>query len=826
MPVCLEHGRSYAATGTCGTCGFLLCNHPDHSYSAPGPDEPITTCSACKYLHKHAESTQKQLDLIIILSFGTLGLLVFVLAFRSLLSVPLVLLLLLVDLLVAGLFIHSLLRWNSGRKLNAEELRQEFAGFLEPFSPVEDWEYYQLRLKSMPVEDKEESESSQRAVKPPSGSLSSLVPTQSAWQAIWDPLEKVLKKTIEQLENAPLEEQLEAHLALVENFTEIDPSTLLNLSEKLDRAKVDPMIAKRFVTFLYRLGDWRTAWAWEQQGIKDVPSRCAFVETVIRESWFAEAEFRELIQTLAAAPQEFEQLLTHLGASTDSQILSTAVNIFVDLELHNADLLLPAFRTLIRKRDLDSIREVLKTNLDSETKESLILELFDEQLLAEIPLGILTEVLGHSQSDRVLTRFEKYVSQWHDLPFLENALTVFAEQPLPESTQKIASRLVLAQAYHFLETGESPEANETIQQSIDEYADKVALKTIDALYQAQSFEKRGETESALSCYENILSFGTLPNDQVQQKMLSLERLEYELSTIEKVLKRTASGIPIAPEKIASLTGIDSDVCRTHLLAYQSRWEALGSYLEYEDVFFKPTVAVGPVSPQTEAVSPTARSSAITCASCGAEIDKNAQCQACDFQNTSCEICRGPVSYGQEVALCPFCEATFHAEHLREWLRVKGACPMCKNTLKEKYYIQLETISADIPQAPDVVESHPKRAFIDDITIQIGNAEQTPDPAGTILLCGRILEGIIQELYEDREGAREKRKGTLHSMTKRLVKKGIIPPHIHVWAGTIRLHRNRIAHELSKPSPADGQLIVGSIRAILDWYVEETANEAG
>jgi hypothetical protein len=142
-------------------------------------------------------------------------------------------------------------------------------------------------------------------------------------------------------------------------------------------------------------------------------------------------------------------------------------------------------------------------------------------------------------------------------------------------------------------------------------------------------------------------------------------------------------------------------------------------------------------------------------------------------------------------------------------------------LKEKYYIQLETITAGLPQAPKLMDSHPKKAFIQEVSTQIANAEQTPDPAGTILLCGRILEGMMQELYEAREGHRE--KDTLHSMTKKLVKKGVIPPHIHVWVGTIRLHRNRIAHELSRPSQADSQLIVGSVRAILDWFVEETAH---
>ncbi len=47
----------------------------------------------------------------------------------------------------------------------------------------------------------------------------------------------------------------------------------------------------------------------------------------------------------------------------------------------------------------------------------------------------------------------------------------------------------------------------------------------------------------------------------------------------------------------------------------------------------------------------------------------------------CMICKLSLKGNQNATQCPMCESMFHQKHISDWLRVKGKCPVCQQTLR-------------------------------------------------------------------------------------------------------------------------------------------------
>ncbi len=47
----------------------------------------------------------------------------------------------------------------------------------------------------------------------------------------------------------------------------------------------------------------------------------------------------------------------------------------------------------------------------------------------------------------------------------------------------------------------------------------------------------------------------------------------------------------------------------------------------------------------------------------------------------CMICKLPFKADQSIARCPMCHSLFHNDHIFEWLKVKGKCPVCLQALR-------------------------------------------------------------------------------------------------------------------------------------------------
>ncbi len=49
----------------------------------------------------------------------------------------------------------------------------------------------------------------------------------------------------------------------------------------------------------------------------------------------------------------------------------------------------------------------------------------------------------------------------------------------------------------------------------------------------------------------------------------------------------------------------------------------------------------------------------------------------DLNYQLCEICKQIMQPDDLVEQCPHCGRYFHQKHIREWLKIKAKCPVCK-----------------------------------------------------------------------------------------------------------------------------------------------------
>ncbi|MFQ5980673.1 MAG: RING finger domain-containing protein [Candidatus Heimdallarchaeota archaeon] len=88
------------------------------------------------------------------------------------------------------------------------------------------------------------------------------------------------------------------------------------------------------------------------------------------------------------------------------------------------------------------------------------------------------------------------------------------------------------------------------------------------------------------------------------------------------------------------------------------------------------------------------SAKLTCFSCGEPYDPEHKfCTECGKPISRCKICRGVVGFGDTLSQCPHCQNEFHYEHVREWLKVSGDCPVCRQRIREA-----ELITKAMPMA--------------------------------------------------------------------------------------------------------------------------------
>ncbi len=71
-----------------------------------------------------------------------------------------------------------------------------------------------------------------------------------------------------------------------------------------------------------------------------------------------------------------------------------------------------------------------------------------------------------------------------------------------------------------------------------------------------------------------------------------------------------------------------------------------------------------------------------CPFCSSPINPtSSECPACHATLKKCGVCNLIIG-NEDYEECPYCDQASHTDHLLEWLKVKGKCPVCKHELHE------------------------------------------------------------------------------------------------------------------------------------------------
>lgn len=74
----------------------------------------------------------------------------------------------------------------------------------------------------------------------------------------------------------------------------------------------------------------------------------------------------------------------------------------------------------------------------------------------------------------------------------------------------------------------------------------------------------------------------------------------------------------------------------------------------------------------------ARSSAIQCYNCGAEVARTAhECNNCHIVYNNCMVCKNFIFPVEAVMECKSCTNQGHKEHIENWLKLRSTCPICR-----------------------------------------------------------------------------------------------------------------------------------------------------
>ncbi|MHA2248896.1 MAG: hypothetical protein ACXAD7_00975 [Candidatus Kariarchaeaceae archaeon] len=73
-----------------------------------------------------------------------------------------------------------------------------------------------------------------------------------------------------------------------------------------------------------------------------------------------------------------------------------------------------------------------------------------------------------------------------------------------------------------------------------------------------------------------------------------------------------------------------------------------------------------------------------CFSCGIILqDYRKPCPECTAVPPICSVCKGAMSSADDLVACPHCRHEAHPSHIKEWLKIKGECPVCRNKLNSE-----------------------------------------------------------------------------------------------------------------------------------------------
>ncbi|MHA1188607.1 MAG: hypothetical protein ACTSSK_17455, partial [Candidatus Heimdallarchaeota archaeon] len=151
-----------------------------------------------------------------------------------------------------------------------------------------------------------------------------------------------------------------------------------------------------------------------------------------------------------------------------------------------------------------------------------------------------------------------------------------------------------------------------------------------------------------------------------------------LEKFESILKMTES---VEIDQVAKSLAISESQLFEKLIQWQDvlPFKIDGEYIEVKDTDgFSESVR--------EKIAEMSRF--YSCHNCGFPIEASSEnCPDCKNPILKCAVCKLPINFGDDVGSCPKCKTKAHLDHLQEWQKTQGKCPVCIQKLTAKGIVQ-------------------------------------------------------------------------------------------------------------------------------------------
>ncbi len=198
--------------------------------------------------------------------------------------------------------------------------------------------------------------------------------------------------------------------------------------------------------------------------------------------------------------------------------------------------------------------------------------------------------------------------------------------------------------------------------------------------------ERLEPNSAKSIFETIKK----TEEDIGKQITELKDRIVYLENFDKV--RTAittlnPGVQISLKRLLEQTGLPSSIFKTYLSLILKNTPEVGELIEDQEIFIRYDVEV-PITTEEFSRKVVEKPEKILCIYCNAQLQEVEDegpivCLNCGKKAPYCEICKNIIVDGEKIVLTKPCNHIFHKNHILEWIKVKGTCPICKEQINEE-----------------------------------------------------------------------------------------------------------------------------------------------
>lgn len=200
--------------------------------------------------------------------------------------------------------------------------------------------------------------------------------------------------------------------------------------------------------------------------------------------------------------------------------------------------------------------------------------------------------------------------------------------------------------------------------------------------------KENQYEHALEIFEKALTIYP-GHKKAIQGMNSASKMIIASQKIITLLQKFQPNLPVGLTRIAELSSLEKIEAEIIIKAILSQNKTIGKYFDLEQVFVKSEGIDQELSSIAERYEKLKH---YTCFTCGFPLEKDVKtCSECKKEVPFCNVCKLPITFGDEIGKCSLCESTGHMTHLQEWIKTQGKCPTCLQKLPIEGIIPLSEV---------------------------------------------------------------------------------------------------------------------------------------